>query len=210
MNRSTGKNRLLTTREGCSATVLYHKSHLYDLPSVSQITHVQSPMSAVKSEHSIFSPEIVIGPGDLCSNTHPQPFPPNLPAEQSWQRWGGRNIAAGGHGDANPARSSCVHRGSRTWSCKHPPGISHSTQPSLQAYSRQRQTLLLRAWGQFCPQPDVCWRAVQPGCAEGAQSSTRTLAACTAHPGQEGRLRLCVGSSFHTTCTAQTCHVTPA
>lgn len=36
------------------------------------------------------------------------------------------------------------------------PGISHSTQPSLQAHSKQRQTLLLKAWGQFCPQPDVC------------------------------------------------------
>lgn len=55
VNRSAGKNCLLTTREGCSATVLYHKSHLYDLPSVSQITHVQSPMSAFKSEHGIFS-----------------------------------------------------------------------------------------------------------------------------------------------------------
>lgn len=55
VNRSTGKNCLLTTREGCSATVLYHKSHLYDLPSVSQITRVQSPMSAFKSEHGIFS-----------------------------------------------------------------------------------------------------------------------------------------------------------
>lgn len=54
-NRSTGKNCILTTREGCSATVLYHKSHLYDLPSVSQITRVQSPMSAFKSEHGIFS-----------------------------------------------------------------------------------------------------------------------------------------------------------
>lgn len=49
--------------------MLYHKSHLSDLPSVSQITHVQSPMSAFKSEHSIFFPEIIISPGDSCSNT---------------------------------------------------------------------------------------------------------------------------------------------
>ena len=148
--------------------MLYHKSHLYDLPSVSQITHVRSPMSAFKSEHSIFSPEIIIGPGDSCSNTHPQPFPPSLPAEQICQCRGGRNTAAGGVCGCKACMQHPPHQtttswagGSRTWCGKHPPGISRSTQPSPHALSRQRQpqgdAAAERRWRPSCPQPGVCW-----------------------------------------------------
>lgn len=206
--------------------MLYHKSHLYDLPSVSQITHVQSPMSAFKSEHSIFSPEIIIGPGDSCSNTHPQPFSPNLPAEQGWQRRGGSNAAAGGARGCK-ARTRCLphkttasraHGGGRTWRGKHTPtGIGHSTQPSPRAQSRQGQPEPAAAaegrWGQCCPQPGVSrW---PPGVFN--RDERRVLRASLAPsllaqpcPGQGGRLQLSTGHSSHASCAARTRHRTPA
>lgn len=159
--------------------MLYHKSHLCDLPSASQITHVQSPVSAFKSERSIFSPEIITGPGGSCSNTHPQPFPPSLPAEQSWQRRGGRNAAGGGARGCKacarhlPPKTAalCARGGGRTWRGKHPPGISHGTQPSPQARSQQGQTLLLQGDGDSavpslgaCRQPPGCSAGASGGC----------------------------------------------
>lgn len=84
--------------------MLYHKSHLSDLPSVSQITHVQSPMSAFKAEHSIFFPRNNYRPWRLLQqcpgSATTRPFPRgSSSAEQNRQRrrWG--------HGDAAACRA---------------------------------------------------------------------------------------------------------
>lgn len=131
--------------------MLYHKSHLSDLPSVSQITHVQSPMSAFKTEHSIFFPEIITGPGDSCSNARGVPrLVPSLAAAARRSRTGSDGagdtgtLLPAGQGNAKTAGNFCPIKPQR---CAHEGPAGPAQPPGTSPGHGQAQMLGLKAEG---------------------------------------------------------------